>query len=221
MASESGSVAATLVELLDRLEVEEPWRERAACRGEDPDLFFPERGERPTAAQAICRGCPVRAECLEHADTYEASGQEHGVWGGLSATDRRSLVRRGERPTRELTCPVCGERFSTQQPDAMYCGRRCSHKAVQRRSNQRASRWKAEAVEPPSEICAWPGCDDDRSDGALCGVHARRVFAGGNGWCRWPECPRPPSAGEPLCYAHGKVARGLMELEGHGVGAGG
>jgi len=38
------------------------WHERAACRGEDPDLFFPEAGDTIATrkARAICARCPVR-----------------------------------------------------------------------------------------------------------------------------------------------------------------
>ena len=57
------------------------WRDRAACRDADPDLFFPDRaGTDISAAQVICAGCPVRAQCLEFA---EATNQVHGVWAGI------------------------------------------------------------------------------------------------------------------------------------------
>jgi WhiB family transcriptional regulator, redox-sensing transcriptional regulator len=75
------------------------WRKRAACRGSDPELFFPV-GTGPTAAEQteqakrICEGCPVRSECLTHAFKVGADG---GVWGGLSDRDRRALRRRASR----------------------------------------------------------------------------------------------------------------------------
>ena len=57
------------------------WRGRAACGTADPDLFFPDRaGTDISAAQAICAGCPVRAECHEFA---EATNQVYGVWAGV------------------------------------------------------------------------------------------------------------------------------------------
>ncbi|MFI0900607.1 WhiB family transcriptional regulator [Streptomyces sp. NPDC020983] len=72
------------------------WQHQAACRDEDPDLFFPIR-ETGTAAlqleeaKAVCRRCPSRARCLAWAlDT----GQDAGVWGGLSENERRTLQRR-------------------------------------------------------------------------------------------------------------------------------
>jgi WhiB family redox-sensing transcriptional regulator len=72
------------------------WRNHAACRHEDPDLFFPIGTTGPAlvqteVAKAVCRRCPVREECLQWAlDT----GQGIGVWGGTSETERRRLARR-------------------------------------------------------------------------------------------------------------------------------
>ena len=72
------------------------WREYAACRTEDPDLFFPIGTTGPAAlqteqAKAVCRTCPVREQCLRRAlDT----GQTIGVWGGTSELERRALKRR-------------------------------------------------------------------------------------------------------------------------------
>ena len=71
------------------------WRADAACREADPELFFPD-GEATLArvgvkmAKLICRGCPVSATCLNWA---LASGQEAGIWGGLTEGERRRLPR--------------------------------------------------------------------------------------------------------------------------------
>jgi len=75
------------------------WHDYAACRDADPDLFFPDGDFRSARAQVkaaklICRGCPVRTMCLSWA---LASGQEHGIWGGLTEDERRWLHRR-DRP---------------------------------------------------------------------------------------------------------------------------
>ena len=62
------------------------WRQLAACRHADPDLFFPVSASGPsldqiTQANAICAHCPVRRQCLAFAlDTR----QNYGVWGGMS-----------------------------------------------------------------------------------------------------------------------------------------
>jgi WhiB family transcriptional regulator, redox-sensing transcriptional regulator len=68
-----------------------PWERRANCLGLDPELFFPEGGESPEPAKAVCRGCEVRAECL---DMAVREGIVDGVWGGLTAAERRRLRRR-------------------------------------------------------------------------------------------------------------------------------
>jgi WhiB family transcriptional regulator, redox-sensing transcriptional regulator len=80
------------------------WRTRAACRDEDPELFFPVGtgwlAQRQTGqAKAVCARCPVRAECLNWA---MATRQSVGVWGGLSEDDRRASrrPRRGQAVAR-------------------------------------------------------------------------------------------------------------------------
>ena len=73
------------------------WRDDAACRDADPELFFPDGDIRLARAQVktaklICRSCPVSATCLSWA---LASGQEAGIWGGLTEDERGRLHRRG------------------------------------------------------------------------------------------------------------------------------
>ena len=69
------------------------WTAAAACLDADPALFFPGRGGRATRAKRICAGCMVRVECLAAAF---AGNEEHGIWGGLAADERRQLRRRIE-----------------------------------------------------------------------------------------------------------------------------
>ena len=66
------------------------WTGRAACRGTDPDELFVQ-GAAQNRAKLICRGCPVRTECL--ADALD-NGIEFGVWGGMTERERRMLLRR-------------------------------------------------------------------------------------------------------------------------------
>lgn len=84
------------------------WRRHAACRGEDPELFFPVGSPGPVleqiaAAKALCAKCPVRAACLRFA---LETGQGYGIWGGLTEDERRNLRRRERsaaiRPARSL-----------------------------------------------------------------------------------------------------------------------
>ena len=83
------------------------WVHRARCRDEDPELFFPIGTTGPAASQivaakAICMRCEVRMECLEWA---MATGQDAGVWGGLSEEERRAL-RRARRRSEAARVPA-------------------------------------------------------------------------------------------------------------------
>ena len=70
------------------------WRQRAACRGVDPDIFYPVSDEEAEDAKAICGQCPVRHACLEWALTNRESD---GVWGGATERERRRIIRRRRR----------------------------------------------------------------------------------------------------------------------------
>jgi WhiB family redox-sensing transcriptional regulator len=75
------------------------WVHYARCRDEDPELFFPVGTTGPAAVQldaakSICVSCVVREQCLEWAMT---TGQDAGVWGGLSEDERRALRRARRR----------------------------------------------------------------------------------------------------------------------------
>lgn len=75
------------------------WRARAACLGEDPELFFPVGNSRDAQQQAeqakqICRRCPVTVECGRLRDDL---GAVDGVWGGRSEQESPTAKRRVER----------------------------------------------------------------------------------------------------------------------------
>jgi WhiB family redox-sensing transcriptional regulator len=71
------------------------WRDHAACRRLDPDLFFPVSTSGASlpqieSARRVCQRCPVQARCLRWAlDT----GQVAGIWGGTTEEERRVLPR--------------------------------------------------------------------------------------------------------------------------------
>ncbi|MFD6290912.1 WhiB family transcriptional regulator [Streptomyces sp. NPDC060205] len=77
------------------------WRERALCRYEDPDLFFPIGAHDSGAgllqtdeAKAVCRRCPVMRRCLDWA---LAAGPVEGIWGATTEAERRAVRRRAAR----------------------------------------------------------------------------------------------------------------------------
>lgn len=75
------------------------WMVRGACRGADPELFFPIslRGravEQIDYAKAICSHCAVARSCL----SYALRTMPDGIWGGTTSEERlamriRSAVR--------------------------------------------------------------------------------------------------------------------------------
>ena len=67
-----------------------------ASEGQDPDLWFPNNGDRAGAerAKAVCIQCPVRERCLEWA---LAIGEREGIWGGTTPSGRRQLRKAGAK----------------------------------------------------------------------------------------------------------------------------
>lgn len=81
----------------------------AACRGLNPKLFFPERGEMVSQeARDVCASCPVQEECLEYAIRV---GERDGVWGGKSGRQRRDMRSAEVERTRQQFCIQCGGLF--------------------------------------------------------------------------------------------------------------
>ena len=86
-------MAATMAEMT--------WQAKAACRGPQARTFFPpttgerrhERAEREQRAKEICARCSVRGACLEYALSIR---ERHGVWGGLSESERRVILKAAE-----------------------------------------------------------------------------------------------------------------------------
>ncbi|MGW4896220.1 WhiB family transcriptional regulator [Kitasatospora sp. NPDC004240] len=87
-----------------------PWHTGAACRRDEVGLFFAPSKE-PTAARLsreeqakqVCARCPVLLECREHA---LAQPEPYGVWGGLTAAERRVVLARRRRRDAELREPA-------------------------------------------------------------------------------------------------------------------
>ncbi|NUW45581.1 WhiB family transcriptional regulator [Nonomuraea rhodomycinica] len=68
------------------------WRDDAACRSADPELFFPitSSDDHPQVeqAKAVCRGCPVLHDCL---DWVTRNPQWDGIWA--ATTPRQRLLQ--------------------------------------------------------------------------------------------------------------------------------
>jgi WhiB family redox-sensing transcriptional regulator len=65
------------------------WMARAACRGTDPETFFPVSVTAAAAGQvrsakAVCGRCEVLADCL----SYALRAMPQGIWGGTTREER-------------------------------------------------------------------------------------------------------------------------------------
>jgi WhiB family redox-sensing transcriptional regulator len=66
------------------------WRQRGACKGLDPDIFYPASDDDAVEARGICMTCSVRDTCLEYALTNR---EADGIWGGATERERRRMLR--------------------------------------------------------------------------------------------------------------------------------
>jgi hypothetical protein len=87
------------------------WRKEAACTGVTVDIFYPKRGGSNIPAMRICWGdednppCPVRLECLNWACTYTEEADRHGIFGGLTAPQRRKYRRSNKAAIKKPVIP--------------------------------------------------------------------------------------------------------------------
>ena len=107
------------------------WQTVAACRGMNPDIFLPERGDTAGVknALAICGECPVMDACRQYAN---ATKQRDGIWGGQTARQRRET----QFVSVTRACSECGNNFRTRNDTHVSCSAKCSQ---QRNNRQRRS----------------------------------------------------------------------------------
>ena len=67
----------------------QPWRDHAACLGEDHRMFFQDEGGIYDEARAVCGRCLVREKCLD-----AHIGENHGYFGMMTPKQRRKERRR-------------------------------------------------------------------------------------------------------------------------------
>jgi len=90
--------------------------DRLPCRLVDPELFFAESPADVESAKALCRGCPLQAECL--AGALER-GEPWGVWGGQLFVHGAVVARKRPRgrPRKVFATPPITE-------EELACARR-------------------------------------------------------------------------------------------------
>ncbi len=106
------------------------WQADAACRGCDPDIWFPIRGRSGGEvhdAKRTCARCPVLEECRAWAHFYR---ERQGIWGGLTEAERR----RQRRGLPEHDCPDCSINHIPKDPEQQTCHwcRRWNRKTVRK-----------------------------------------------------------------------------------------
>jgi len=85
------------------LDLERPeWMEHGACVGKPQAWWFPGRGENTNRSKNICAACPVLDQCREYA---LSTGQQHGIWGGLSERERHRIRAVRNRAAGRAGCP--------------------------------------------------------------------------------------------------------------------
>lgn len=86
---------------------------KANCKDENPDLFFPDdRGiytaKQLKTAKGICNSCTIKFQCLEFA---VKDGITEGIWGGLTYNERKPKTASSARRHVPLT-PEAAARLS-------------------------------------------------------------------------------------------------------------
>jgi hypothetical protein len=128
-------------------QVDDSFKEHAACRGMNPELFMPGVGENGKEAKVICNGtpakkghpgtppCPVKQECLEYA--LQLPGITVGVFGGTTERERRLLKRQ----------IISGVNYISNKPVAVNAKRPMRHGTSAGYEQHRRRK------EPPCDAC--------------------------------------------------------------------
>lgn len=110
------------------------WRQEAACRGQDPNIYIPEKKNKKDTKhydKSVCASCAVKQECLDYALANRAT---KGLWGGTTPKEREKLYPHyeGERtyeldlqrilfPPKSSTRSVPVEDDSSTPVDVIVC----------------------------------------------------------------------------------------------------
>lgn len=82
--------------------VGEGWRDQAACKGADINLFFDDDKRLWKQARAMCASCDVKPQCREWALSYPGKDL-FGFWAGMTQRER---INYQNNQTEHPTCPT-------------------------------------------------------------------------------------------------------------------
>ena len=114
------------------------WTEHAACRGMDPDIFFPTEGDTYARAREVCRRCEVIGECLDDALAIPVSQDIAGMQGGLTPKERAQTRR--DRPVVINKCGTTAGYHAHIGRGERPCGRCVEAWRARNRAKSAASR---------------------------------------------------------------------------------
>lgn len=80
----------------------EEWMASGLCAQADAQAWFPETSNNHQVPKRICRGCPVRDDCLSFALAHD---EQFGIWGGHDTAERNRL-QKGQPARRPRKAPV-------------------------------------------------------------------------------------------------------------------
>ncbi|WP_242882648.1 WhiB family transcriptional regulator [Actinomadura litoris] len=94
------------------------WEDLASCAGMGTNMFFPNESgwsgaEQAERAKAICRDCPVRAECLAMA---MADADLRGIWGGTTWHERKAAREVANEAARDAVRRRAARTKAPEQP---------------------------------------------------------------------------------------------------------
>ena len=99
------------------------WRQRAACRDADPELFYGDTAIEKRMAALVCSDCPIEVKRACLAESLDLQDW-HGVRGGRTGEERRYFHRMGRWPDNpQRRCGRCGDVYKVQRPTQTHCPR--------------------------------------------------------------------------------------------------
>jgi WhiB family redox-sensing transcriptional regulator len=193
------------------------WRQSAVCLPADPELFFPVSDTGPglrqaDQAKAICARCPVRRECLVFAI---GTGQQYGIWGGLTEDDRRPAAARQSGPHRNGHAATTHAIMQIQAEFARTASQRRTEADLRmlRHSVSRASglngAWEDRAAAHAEFHCLLA----DATGASAYALLARLISGGVREMIAWAG----PSAGDLITAAHRRLTRHLETHDADGT----